>query len=1276
MSVQFVLGRAGSGKSEYIYREILSEASKAPEKNFFLFVPEQYTLTAQLKLLELSDTKALFNVEALSFTRFARRVFNELGTGTLDVLEDTGKSLLISKILKENNESLSTLKNALMNQGGVEELKSLFSEFYQYGVKSDDLLHVFEEDDVDPFFKKKCEDIILLFEAFQKEISGRFFTAEEIPKLLCDVIDSSLLVKNSEFFFDGYTGFTPVQYDVIEKMMMLSERLVFSFAYDGCAGADASSNKSASKISEDNIKETDIFYMSEQSIFSITKLCEFTGTSILPDIVMPSPAGRRFAPGSRLLFLEKNFGLSKFKPFTDFSLGETSFCKVQSDTSELSKEDEGEISDEKALCAGLSIYLLQDPRDEIEFVCSEISRLVRTGKYHYRDFAVLAAGTADYEDDAPHIFESYHIPYFMDANVSIFFNPLLEFIESALRIVRFGFRSEDVINFMRTGLTDFDGDEVDLVDDYLFSAGYKGVKAFSNEFTLLPDGFSQEELVQINVLRERLLYLRSAGDADHFVNAAHSANADYSEITQIENILLHSDSKQGNTDGNGQEAPYYTLEKFAAALSKKDLTYKSAATAIYNLLSAYDVEKKIFEKHLEFSDAGDQLHSKEYEQIFQKVIEVLDRMVRLLGDEPCTCDEFSDDIMMLLSSINVGVLPYSNDCVVFGDMERSRLSEIRVLFLVGCHDGNIPGSFGNGGLLSDSEREKLSSLDFHLAPTAREKAFIKKFYLYLALTRSSEALFLSFTKKDKTGNSVLPSYLILDILKMFPDMSIQNIQKNARDRIYSRETLVPYLAEGLREYALHAGPVEITGNASGTEMFALMNVLKYVQSENDPDVSGDLKRVKNESLLSDGSTAFTLHSFISAAFYDGSVKPVDSEILSETHRDEETLEPVVQGSISTIETYYTCPYQYFLKYELALKEKEEYGLRSLDIGNIYHHVLQHYSNIVSKKYDDITTVSDDEMKKVLSFCIEEEMKNLSGRFLFSSASEAHIIDNVKKTIFRTVKELTKQLGRGVYRPRAFEYVFKDDMPIPAGRLILNGKIDRIDTGISRSGDSIFVRVIDYKTGDKKLSEENVKSGLELQLFTYLNAAVEKAAKDEERTASASGRTPRQIIPGGLYFSHVENPILSSEDLTNSSILIGQEAYENDVLKSYKLSGMTLNDFENAHAIDNDIFLDGDTFKSSPVTGFLLNKDKTNLQNKGNVKTIEEINNLMDTVRGEETFAAGNILAGRFEKFPFIKRTDENTKTDNTGCKYCAYHDVCLFDASLNGNYYRNINNDA
>ena len=1362
MSVQFVLGRAGSGKSEYIYKKILEEAAANPEKNFYLFVPEQYTLTAQLKLLALSDTKALFNVEALSFTRFARRVFNELGTGTLDVLEDTGKSLLISKILKENNDTLFTLKNALMNQGGVEELKSLFSEFYQYGVKSEDLRKVFDSDEVDPFFKKKGEDIIRLFGAFQEEISGRFFTAEEIPALLCQVIDSSLLVKNSVFYFDGYTGFTPVQYDVLERMMKLSGKLVFSFTINHAetvntesarnflinaepisennsasdntgisyASNSASDNDRISDVnkSTSNIHETDLFYMSEQSILEITRLCEFTGTNILPDIVMPSPAGRRYKEGSRLLFLEENIFSGNSEIYSGsgkFSLKEATIhtSQSQNDASHpvtlLDAQNDDlhntALKQHQYSKDDLSISLLGDPRDEIEFVCSEISRLVRTGKYHYRDFAVLAAGTADYEDDAPHIFESYGIPYFMDANVSIFFNPLLEFIESALRIVRYGYKSEDVVNFMRTGLADFSDDEIDLFDDYLFSSGYKGKKAYSEDFTLLPEGFSEEELAKINEIRCRLFY-------------------GYGIDTEA--------SGQGSYSGNSSEVLRNGLGHFQEALSKKNTTYRKDATALYELLSSYDVEQKLLLMQQAFSDENDEIHAKEYAEIFGRVIEVLDRMVRLLGDSACTVDEFSDDLMMLLSSINVGVLPYSNDCVVIGDIERSRLSEIKILFLVGCHDGNIPGSFGNGGLLSDSEREKLSSLDFHLAPTAREKAFIKKFYLYLALTRSSGALYVCYPKKDKAGNSVLPSYLILDILKLFPDMKVHNVQKNAQTRIYSAATLVPYLASCMREYASDTAQDNINAKYSDASaparhimdkqcsdeanndsaecmqadaskqnmIFALMNALKeYADSDHSNNSSNKFIDSKNaKDSFGSIDTINIINAILSAAFYDGTFRPIEKSLLDEVHIDEATGTPVVQGSISTIESYYTCPYQYFLRYELGLKEKEEYGFRSLDIGNIYHHVLQNYSNIVKASGRDFTTVPDDEMQRILERCIDAEMKELSGRFLFSSASESHIIENVKKTIFRTVKELTLQLSRGLYRPREFEYKFKNNILIPAniqqnsmasenqisvnpdaseqqisnqsdtagkslGRLVLNGKIDRIDTGISRVGDQIFVRVVDYKTGDKKLSLENVQGGLELQLFTYLDEALHAEKAKEKRRAERNGVSPRMVIPGGVYFSHVENPILKAGDLGAGGILAGQEPYEDAVLTSYKLNGMTTDDIENARTIDSEMFSETNTFKSSPVTGFSITaKGEISKSQKNSIKSPEDMNSIMETVRDEEVTAASDILSGRFEKKPYIRKSSDNTKTDDTGCQYCPYHDVCLFDPGLRGNHYRSI----
>lgn len=184
-------------------------------------------------------------------------------------------------------------------------------------------------------------------------------------------------------------------------------------------------------------------------------------------------------------------------------------------------------------------------------------------------------------------------------------------------------------------------------------------------------------------------------------------------------------------------------------------------------------------------------------------------------------------------------------------------------------------------------------------------------------------------------------------------------------------------------------------------------------------------------------------------------------------------------------------------------------------------------------------------------------------------------------------------------------------------------------------------------------------------------------KEEEEIHAAKNRKEvRSIVPGGLYFSHVEDPILKAEDLGKDGVFIGQDAYENAVLKSYRMNGMTLDDIENAKVADEKLFEKADPFKTSPVNGIALAKGNTTLNQKcGSPKSLEYIESMMEKVSKEETDAAGNILKGHFEKFPYIKRSDDNTTTDNTGCQYCPYHDICLFDPSLKGNVYRNISNN-
>ena len=106
MSLQFVLGSSGSGKTEYIYRKVVEEAGKHPKKNYLVIVPEQFTLATQEMLVDLSANGAIMNVDVLSFKRLAFRVFDDLGINRLDILEETGKNLVLRRVAQEKEKEL------------------------------------------------------------------------------------------------------------------------------------------------------------------------------------------------------------------------------------------------------------------------------------------------------------------------------------------------------------------------------------------------------------------------------------------------------------------------------------------------------------------------------------------------------------------------------------------------------------------------------------------------------------------------------------------------------------------------------------------------------------------------------------------------------------------------------------------------------------------------------------------------------------------------------------------------------------------------------------------------------------------------------------------------------------------------------------------------------------------------------------------------------------------------------------------------------------------
>ena len=190
MSLQFVFGNSGSGKSDYLYESVLEQAALHPQQNFLVLVPEQFTMQTQRELVNRQQNHAIMNVDVLSFARLAYRVFDELGRQELVILEETGKNLVLRKVAEQKKKELKALGGNISRMGYIGEVKSLISELTQYNVTPEELERFLGEQEMGDALRFKLSDILVMYRGFREYMEGTYITAEEVLSLLCDVAGS------------------------------------------------------------------------------------------------------------------------------------------------------------------------------------------------------------------------------------------------------------------------------------------------------------------------------------------------------------------------------------------------------------------------------------------------------------------------------------------------------------------------------------------------------------------------------------------------------------------------------------------------------------------------------------------------------------------------------------------------------------------------------------------------------------------------------------------------------------------------------------------------------------------------------------------------------------------------------------------------------------------------------------------------------------------------------------------------------------------------------
>lgn len=1111
MALQFYFGPSGSGKSKRLHQDVLHMAAKDPDCNFLFLVPDQFTMQTQMDLVKESPGGGIMNIDVLSFGRLTHRIFEETGYGRKPVLDDTGKSLVLRKVASSVQEELPVLSGNLNKIGYIHEIKSAISEFKQYGLSVERVGELAEFSKSRGTLYYKLKDLKTLYQAFDTYVAERFITTEDTLALLSRAVHESKIMKNSVVIFDGFTGFTPIQYRLIAELMELSRMVIVSVTLG--------EGENPYRI----MGEQELFYLSKKTVRDLQKWAQKRNVRQAEDVYLGKGGLPRFRESRELAHLEKQLFRYPLKPYEE---------------------------SQKDSIPAIQIREAMSPAGEVRGACILIKKLVLEQNYSYRDIAVVTGELETYGDFFEREAATYDIPVFIDRTRGILLNPFLEYIRSALRIVLQNFSYESVFHYLRSGLADFTMEETDLLENYILSTGIKGRKKWGELFT-------RNATEQINELRARLY---------------------------------------------GQMTP----------LLQKQETASGYVKALYEFIVAGRIQEKLLTFEEQFRADGEEERAKEYAQIYRLVMELLNQIEGLLREEAMTLQEFADILDSGFAEIEVGTIPGGVDRVIVGDMERTRLNQVKVLLFLGVNDGNIPRNANKGGIISDIDREFLKDSDIELAPTPRQQMFTQRLYLYMNMTKPSERLYLSYARISSDGKTLRPSYLIDTVKALFPCAYQGNLmegKESVTERIMGKKDALPYVAEELRERAQGRA-----GGMTDEEFFSLCRI--YWE---DSAFRGQMEKL------------------LQAAYEHYEHKPLGAMIARMVYGT------VLENSVSRLERYAACAYAHFLQYGLNLKEREVFQLENTDLGNIYHEVLEVFSHRLKEHGYTWLDFPKEEGEQLLWEALENCSMQYGETILYSSARYQYMIERMYRILKRTIWALKEQLKSGKFQPEAFEMSFSRVENLDAVNITLSeeekmklrGRIDRLDT--CEDEDHIYVKVIDYKSGNKKFDLAAVYYGLQLQLIVYMNVAAEMMKKSHP---------DKEVVPAALLYYHVNDPMIKSEEE------LSPEQVNDQLLKELRMNGL-VNDSEDVIGLLDSSF----ATKSSIIP--VERKSDGSLSARSSVVNRQDYEVISNYVNQKMHQFGTEILQGNIEVNPCEQGNTES-------CTYCTFREICAFDGKIPG----------
>ncbi|AOZ91734.1 helicase-exonuclease AddAB subunit AddB [Paenibacillus crassostreae] len=1151
MVVHFLIGRSGSGKTTNILQQISAELSRSSQGNpMVLVVPEQGSYQAENALVTSGSVRGIARAQVLSFQRLAFRVMQETGGSARVGISEEGKRMLLYKIIQRRKEELKLFGPSGDQVGFVGRLGQLYTEMKRYCIDASNVseqLALMNSNGLGtPILRDKLGDIVTLYRDFEHELSPLYMDNEDYLMTLAEAIPNSPYVKDADIWIDSFHGFTPQEYTVLQQLMLHASSVTIALTLD--------------KTYEMGIlpHELDLFHPSATTYAKLKGMAGELGIETSDRLLSPNNLPK-FVNSPELAHLER--GYDRRIPW---------------------REDQ---QTEQLESHGISIHAAVNRRAEVEGALREMLRLVRKEGVRYREMAIFVRQIGDYEPILGPLCRDYDVPFFLDQKRSELHHPLVEFIRSALDIVKRRWKYEDVFRCIKTDLLlPLDGSvnrkDMDKLENYVLACGIHGYRWTDGQPWRATPSLSLE------------------GDA----------NIDREQ--QGEELLALMERCRATIS-----SPLLSFEnRVKTAKSAQDL-----CTAVYLLLEEAQVPHKLDLLSHEALEAGQPEAAKEHRQLWGAVLDLLDQIVELMGEEHISFDLFMGILDTGLTELKLSLVPPSIDQILIGNMDRTRTNGVKYAFLLGFNDGVVPAILQEDGVLTEQERLLLSDTGMELAPSISRKLLDERFLIYNALTSASQHVWISYASADEEGKALLPSEVIRHVKKMFPFLKEQSLVGQAQ-RGQTREEQLDFVTNP--KLTLSQLIIQLRNWKNGSEISDLWWEAYnwYLQHEQ-----------WREPMLM----------LLRSLFYVNEGAPLARKTSRRLYGSR------IRTSVSRMEKFVACPFSHFASHGLKLKERQMYRLKAPDIGQLFHSALSDIATQLQSRRVSWGSLTLEECRSEANIAVDRLTPLLQGEILLSSKRYAYISRKLKNIVGRASMILGEHARRGNFEPVGLELDFGTGKTLPALNFPLEngsmmevvGRIDRVDMAQGEQG--IMLRVIDYKSSRNDLKLHEVYYGLSLQLLTYLDVLLTYSEEWLGRTA----------IPAGTLYFHVHDPLLQS---TNG---MSAEQAADELLKRFKMKGLLL--------ADRDVIAQMDTSLDKGYSTILpvALKSDGSFYSSAAVASKEQWGSLLATVRSNITNIGTRITEGEVKVEPYRIQNE-------IACTFCPYKSVCHFDESIEGSHYR------